>query len=466
MGTDADATRTDGQPMGRAHATSGIRDGQYAQLGTTARPLRWHYASCGDERAPLLLLLHGFPEGWFAWRELMPAFARRFHVVAPDLRGYGRSDKPQGIEAYRVRELVADLDRLVDALGHERCALVGHDWGGVLAWAFALAHPGRIERLVVLNAPHPVPFARALASDVRQQAASAYMNWLRRPGSEDVLARDDFARLDAMLASMGGADWLDARSRAEYHAAWRTPGALAAAVNYYRASPLHPPGDADDIDARPAPELDPAHFIVNVPTLVLWGERDRALLPSLLEGLDRLVPQLRVVRLREATHWLVHEAPEDVGREIAAFVDGLADAIVLRLGDWKQLGADALPLRREVFVDEQGVPAAIEADGRDADALHCVAYRAGRALATGRLLPQAKIGRMAVRADARGQGIGLRVLDALVARAQARGDAAVELSAQRTALGFYRRRGFCAIGEPYVEAGIEHVRMRRALGPA
>src|SRR5690606_21381154 len=152
-----------------------------------ARPLRLHYASCGDERAPLLLMLHGFPEGWFAWRAVMPAFARRFHVVAPDLRGYGRSDKPEGVDAYRASELVGDLDAFVDALGHARCVLGGHDWGGPLAWAFAIAHPRRIERLVILNAPHPVPFARALAGDAGQQAASAYMGWLRRPGSENVL---------------------------------------------------------------------------------------------------------------------------------------------------------------------------------------------------------------------------------------------------------------------------------------
>ncbi len=439
-----------------------IREGQYALVRSAPQPLRLHYASCGNERAPLLLMLHGFPEGWFAWRESMPRFARRFHVVAPDLRGYGRSDKPEGVDAYRAAELVADLDALVDALGYERCALVGHDWGGALAWGFAIAHPERVERLAILNAPHPVPFAEALAHDPHQQAASAYMNWLRRPGAEKVLARDDFARLDAMLASMGSADWLDAEQRAEYHAAWAIPGALEAAVNYYRASPLHPPAENDRDAALPA--LDASRFTVRVPTLVVWGERDTALLPSLLDGLDRLVPQLRIVRLPEATHWLVHEATQRVAREIAAFVDDLANAIVVRVGHWERLCADALPLRVAVFVDEQGVPTDIESDGRDADALHCVAYRDGRAIATGRLLPQAKIGRMAVRADARGQGIGMRVLDALVARARARGDAAVELSAQCAAEGFYRRCGFETIGEPYREAGIEHVRMRRVLG--
>ncbi len=439
-----------------------IRDGQYAEVGAPGRPLRLHYASCGDERRPLLLLLHGFPEGWFGWRAVMPAFARRFRVVAPDLRGYGRSDKPEGIDAYRAGAIVADLDALVDALGHDRCVLVGHDWGGALAWAFAIAHPERVERLVILNAPHPVPFARALAHDAAQQAASAYMNWLRRPGSEEVLARDGFARLEAMLASMGDAQWFDARARGEYHEDWSRPGALRAAVNYYRASALHPPQE-EDAKAAPVPALDASRFVVRVPTLVLWGERDTALLPVLLDGLERLVPQLRIVRLPEATHWLVHEQPERVAREIVAFVDDVADALVLRIADWTRLGADALPLRVEVFVQEQGVPADIEHDGRDAEALHCVAYRAGRALATGRLLPEAKIGRMAVRAEARRQGVGRRVLDALVERARARGDACVELSAQVAAAAFYRKRGFEAIGRPYLEAGIEHLRMRRVL---
>lgn len=442
-----------------------IRDGRYAELGTSTRRLRLHYASCGDDRRPLLLLLHGFPEGWFGWRCLMPAFAARFHVVAPDLRGYGRSDKPEGVDAYRASEIVADLDALVAALGHDRCVLVGHDWGGALAWALAIAHPERVERLVILNAPHPVPFARALAHDPAQQAASAYMNWLRRPGSEDVLAREGFARLEAMLTSMGDAQWFDARTRAEYHEAWSRPGALRAAVDYYRASPLHPPR-ADDAKASPVIALDESRFVVRVPTLVLWGERDTALLPVLLDGLERLVPQLRIVRLPDASHWLVHEQPERVAGEVAAFVDDVADALVLRVADWTRLAADALPLRIEVFVEEQGVPAEIEQDGRDAEALHCVAYRSGRALATGRLLPEAKIGRMAVHAEARRQGVGLRVLDALLEAARARGDACVELSAQIAAAGFYRKRGFEAIGPPYLEAGIEHVRMRRALRSA
>ncbi len=437
-----------------------VRTGQFAQVRSD---LRLHYASCGDARRPLMLLLHGFPEFWLAWRPLMPRFADRFHVVAPDLRGYNRSDRPSAIDAYRASELVGDLDALVGALGHDRCVLVGHDWGGALAWALAIAHPQRVRRLVILNAPHPVLFAHALARDPEQQAASAYMNWLRKPGSENVLARDDFARLERMLTAMGDARWFTPALRASYRQAWSRPGALAAAVHYYRASPLHPPEGDDAGAARLV--LDESRFVVRVPTLVVWGERDRALLAVLLDGLDRFVPELRIVRLPDATHWLVHEQPERVAGEIDAFVGDVADEPELRTGNWLALGADALELRTEVFVGEQGIPAELEHDSRDADALHCVAYRAGRAVGTGRLLPDAHIGRMAVRADARGRGIGRRILEALVEAARTRGDANVELSAQRSAEGFYRKQRFETTGEPYREAGIEHITMRRALAP-
>ncbi|HRA79325.1 MAG TPA: alpha/beta hydrolase, partial [Burkholderiaceae bacterium] len=246
----------------------------------------------------------------------------RFHAVAPDLRGYNLSDKPADVRAYRASALVADVDALVRGLGHERCVLVAHDWGGAVAWSFAIAHPQRVAKLVILNAPHPVPFARALAGDAGQQAASQYMNWLRRPGSEAVLARDGFARLDDFFLRLGGAAWFRGEVRDAYHAAWAQPGAIAGAVAYYRASPLHPPSGDDPGAARL--QLADSDFVVRTKTLVVWGERDTALRPVLLEGLERLVPDLRVVRLPAATHWLVHEQPQRVIREIAEFVDDAA----------------------------------------------------------------------------------------------------------------------------------------------
>jgi epoxide hydrolase 4 len=289
-------------------------------LFADVRPgIRLHYASAGDPGLPLLLCLHGFPEFWRAWAQVMPRLAERFHVVAPDLRGFNLSSKPAEVAAYRAQELVGDIDGLVDALGYDRFHLAGHDWGGALAWTVAIQRPRRVRRLVILNAPHPVPFARMLAADPAQQAASRYMNWLRRPGSEARLAEDDFARLDGFFAEPGGCGWFDGDTREAYHRAWSQPGALTGGVNYYRASPLHPPTDAEPGAARLA--LDPKDFAVEAPTLVIWGERDRALLPGLLEGLEVLAPALRIERLPEASHWLMHEQPERVAELISGFLD-------------------------------------------------------------------------------------------------------------------------------------------------
>lgn len=296
-------------------APPAITSGQYVRV---APEVRLHCASCGEPGAPLMLFLHGFPEFWYAWRALLPAFGGRFHAVAPELRGYNLSDKPADVRAYRIPALVADIDALVRGLGHERCVLVAHDWGGAVGWSYAIAHPERVERLVILNAPHPVPFARALAHDRAQQAASQYMSWLRRPGSEEVLARDDFARLDAFFLRLGGAAWFRGEVRDAYHAAWAQPGAIAGGVNFYRASPLYPPAGDDPGAARL--QLDEGDFVVRAKTLVIWGDGDTALLPALLDGLDRLVPGLRIVRLADATHWLVHEQPQRIILEISEFV--------------------------------------------------------------------------------------------------------------------------------------------------
>lgn len=277
--------------------------------------VRLHYATAGS--GPLMLFVHGFPEFWYAWRNLLPQFARDHQVVAPDTRGINLSSKPEGAKAYHVAQVTEDLRQLVAHLGHERCVLVGHDWGGACAWNFAMRHPECVERLVVINAPHPVTFARELRDSPAQRQASDYMRLLRSDKAERVLAESDFARLAAFFREWAGTA-ADGETLAAYRAAWSQPGALTAGLSYYRASPLYPP----EPGAAPThlPALRPEDFTVRVPTLVIWGERDSALLPGLLDGLEACVPDLRVERIADASHWVVHEHPARVGALIRSFV--------------------------------------------------------------------------------------------------------------------------------------------------
>jgi pimeloyl-ACP methyl ester carboxylesterase len=281
-----------------------------------ANGLRFHVATAGEPQAPLVVLLHGFPELWRAWRAQLVALGRDRFAVAPDQRGYNLSDKPAGVAAYRAQRLVEDVATLAATFTDRKFVLVGHDWGGAVAWNFAIAHPERVEKLVIVNAPHPVPFARTLAHDPAQQQASAYMNAFRRAGSEAVLAEDGYRRLATTTLDVWGAD---AEERAAYLEAWSQPGALAAMLDWYRASPMHPP--TSDAPGAAKLALAAKDFMVRVPTLVIWGMRDHALLPCLLDGLEECVPDLRIERIEDGSHWVVHEQPERVNALLRAFLD-------------------------------------------------------------------------------------------------------------------------------------------------
>lgn len=276
---------------------------------------RLHVLEAGT--GPLLLFLHGFPEFSGMWRRQLEHFGRSHHCVAPDQRGHNLSSKPPAVRDYRAKPLVEDVLQLADALGHERFTLVAHDWGGAIAWNVAAWHPERVDKLVIVNAPHPLTFLRELRSNPAQQQASAYMTLFRTDKAEAVLAEDGFRRLKRMTVEQWGANGGDATEAvvAEYVAAWNRPGALTAMLNWYRASPLHPP----EPDA-PLPDLDPALFHVRVPTLVIWGERDQALLPPILEGLGQYVDRLQVERIPDASHWVVHERGERVTAAIDRFL--------------------------------------------------------------------------------------------------------------------------------------------------
>ncbi len=254
---------------------------------------------------PRVMYLHGFPEAAFVWDEVMQLLAPHADGIAPNLRGYVGSSAPADAAAYRPKHLVADVAALIDHWGAPLDLLVAHDWGGALAWSLAAQHPQLMKRLLIINSPHPATFLRELRDNPLQQAASAYMNFLCRPDAAALLAADDHARMWRLFA---GAAWLTPEVRAQYLAAWTHPaGGLEGALNYYRASPLRPARTADDlINSLVIPD---EAVTVRVPTTVLWGEGDIALLPGLLDGLQRWVPQLQLQRVPNATHWIVHEQP-------------------------------------------------------------------------------------------------------------------------------------------------------------
>lgn len=278
--------------------------------------VRLHYQAAGSGR--LVLFLHGFPEFWRCWKRQLEHFGADHLAVAPDMRGYNLSECPADVAQYRAKLLVEDIRQLARGFTQDKFVLVAHDWGGAVAWSFAIAHPELLSHLVIVNSPHPYGFWRELATNPAQQKASDYMLLLRNPKAERVLSENNFERLLKMrFAGREEGPALEA-DRAAYLEAWSQPGALTGSLNYYRASPLYPPAPGDAGAAKL--KLDPGDFVVRVPTLVIWGEQDKALLPSILDGIGETVPGVEVVRVPDATHWVMDEKPDLVNAEIRRFI--------------------------------------------------------------------------------------------------------------------------------------------------
>ena len=277
-----------------------------------ANGLRFHLAEAGRGRSRLVLFLHGFPEFWYAWRRQLEGLGDSVHAVAPDMRGIGLSDKPAGVEPYRLDHLVADVVALTQALGHERCMLVGHDWGGFVAWAAAIRRPELVEKLVVVNCAHPAAFDRLMREDEAQREASAYMLAFRSERGEELLSRGGFAGFERNILAPGlAAGHLSEADAAAYREAWRIPGALSGGLNYYRANRTGP-----DL----AGALAPGDAQVRAPTLVLWGERDLYFVPRNLDLLPDYAPDLRIRRWPDRDHWIVHQIPDEITSAIREFV--------------------------------------------------------------------------------------------------------------------------------------------------
>jgi pimeloyl-ACP methyl ester carboxylesterase len=258
-----------------------------------------------------VLLLHGFPEFWFGWRTQIPALATRFRVVAPDLRGYNLSAKPSS--GYDFETLAADVPAVIRALGAERAHVVGHDWGGMVAWGAAMLHPEVVDRLAILNAPHPAAYLREIGRNPRQWLRSWYIGLFQVRGlSEWTLTRGHGQGVADMLLSTTvdpECFWPD--HLAPYRRAILRPGAARATLAYYRALVKTSP---ERVWARLRP--------IPADTLLIWGLQDPALVPELTEGLDRWVPRLRLARIEEAGHWVQHERPAQVNRLLLEHLTG------------------------------------------------------------------------------------------------------------------------------------------------
>lgn len=262
-------------------------------------------AVAGDPAHPAIVLLHGFPESHRTWRHQIPELARTHFVIAPDQRGYARSSKPATVADYTPDKMVADVFALADHFGRETFTLVGHDWGGAIAWGAAMSQPERVTRLVILNAPHPALFARTLA-DPAQAKASGYIGFIRstRLDHSRALARLFGSRLVQRAAARA-----IGRERAAHLDEWSQPGAMTGMLNWYRAAGLR---EGDEQHASPP--------LVTRPTLVIWGMRDRYLLPVQLDGLAALVPDLTLVKL-DAGHFIPWAAPQAVNAALRTWLD-------------------------------------------------------------------------------------------------------------------------------------------------
>jgi epoxide hydrolase 4 len=286
---------------------------------TDLEDCRIHYVTRGEGKP--ILFLHGFPQFWYLWRRQLEDLGGDHTVYAPDMRGYNLSCRPDEVEAYRMRHLLADTRQLVERLGIAPFTLVGHDWGGIVAWAFALKYPDLLDRLVVIDGPPPFTWNRDLRESPKQRDAVNYMLEFSKPSPEpeEMLAANDFSLMDDLMRRIGGRGGeLSDAERAAYHEAWSQPGALRGGLNYYRAARM-----GEQVAAGGVPEDYAAKITsqtVNVPTLVIWGANDAALLPTLTRGLSEWVPRLRVEIVPGAGHWVPYEEPEIVNSLIREFV--------------------------------------------------------------------------------------------------------------------------------------------------
>ncbi|ABD27352.1 alpha/beta hydrolase [Novosphingobium aromaticivorans DSM 12444] len=274
----------------------------------------------GPREAPVLIFLHGFPESHRTWRHQIAHLSTRFRCIAPDQRGYRGSSKPEGVENYTPDKLIGDVFQLADALGVQQFTILGHDWGGAIAWGVALLGQGtRVTRAVIANAPHPVIFPRLLWTDRQQREASQYMRAFRDTANDAMVREHGLGALLAQALKWERAPTMEEEERAALFKDWSNPDAAIAMLNWYRASPMAvPPMDAPF--ELPEGYRDAAVPPLAIPTLVIWAMDDMALPPCNLDGMDRLVTNLTVEPVHDCGHFVPWEAPDVVNAALDRFL--------------------------------------------------------------------------------------------------------------------------------------------------
>jgi pimeloyl-ACP methyl ester carboxylesterase len=281
----------------------------------------------GDPANPALIFLHGFPESHRTWRHQVAHFSDRFYCIAPDQRGYRGSSKPQEVDAYTADKLTADIFAVADALGIGQFTIVGHDWGGAIAWSVALnGQPGgfnpdwagRVTRAVIANAPHPFLFQRLLISDMEQRASSQYIRAFRDPANDDLIREQGLTGLMSSFVKWDRPSGMEPAERAALLEDWQDRDACFGMLNWYRASALVVPAMDEEAQIPPFAAGDFPKLII--PTLVIWAMDDLALPPSNLDGLDELVADLTLIPVRDCGHFVVWERPDEVNEAMEDFL--------------------------------------------------------------------------------------------------------------------------------------------------
>lgn len=269
-----------------------------------------HYVTAG--KGPLVLLLHGFPESWYSWRQQIPALAEHFQVVAPDLRGYGETDRPSKVSDYQSKNLAEDVVGLIKVLGHEKAHIVGHDWGGAVAWKTAMDYPDVVDHLVVLNCPHPYLFSKALSSNFSQMKKSWYIFAFQLPYIPELLFKASPQKMleKVLRGSTRKPEIFKDEDIQQYLRNLQKPGAIEAALNYYRAA------------LRNKPEKDALKKKIKAPTMLIWGEEDQALGKDLTIGTEELIEgPFKLEYVPGCSHWINEEQPELVNQLIINFLE-------------------------------------------------------------------------------------------------------------------------------------------------